>query len=68
MTLFPAGFQNSDREASFLYLMKFHPGLAMLHIFQDAFYLLMLPSSRVCDGLQEAPLNKTALICTTDTP
>jgi len=40
----------------------------MLHIFQDAFYLLMLPSSRVCDGLQEAPLNKTALICTTDTP
>lgn len=33
--------------------MKFHSDLAVLHISQDMFYLLLLPSSRKIDTLQE---------------
>lgn len=47
--------------------MKFHSDLAVLHIFQESFYLLLLLSSRKRDGLQEVSLNKTAQIPTTDT-
>lgn len=38
--------------------MKFHSDLAVLHIFEGTLYLLLIPSSRKNDTLQELSLHK----------